>query len=172
MTWRKVKTNLRENLNAVVFFDKLRGYAVGASGSILRTDDGGETWIDQESPVKMNLYAMTAYRRDVAIVVGEFGTVLRTQDGGKTWEIQPNITSNSLQAVAYRGGTQLWIGGRGGAILRRSETLSTVKTVSAPKLPPFLRSNSNKPKLKQPIITIVDDDDIPSARPPKKDKPQ
>ncbi|MEK7725253.1 MAG: hypothetical protein AAB336_12945, partial [Acidobacteriota bacterium] len=84
--------------------------------------------------------------------------------------IQPNITSNSLQAVVYRGGTGLWVAGRGGAILKRSETLSTVKTYS-PKLPPILRLNTGKPapKLKKPLITITDDGDIPTARPPKKD---
>ena len=119
----------------------------------------------------MNLYAVTAYKRDEAIVVGEQGTVLRTEDGGKTWERQPNITSNSMQAVVYRGGTDLWIAGRGGAILKRSESFSTVKTSVAPKLPPVLRlsGSSNKPKSRTPLLTITEDGDIPLAAPPKKD---
>jgi hypothetical protein len=143
---------------------------VGAGGVILRTNDGGKTWIDQESGLKMNLYAVAPSKRDEVIVVGEYGTVLRTVNGGKTWEVQPNITSNTLQAVVYRGGTGLWVAGRGGAILKRSETLATVK-VSSPKLPPILRVNTKKgtPKLKVPLVPITDDGDIPSAKPPKKD---
>jgi hypothetical protein len=75
-----------------------------------------------------------------------------------------------LQAVVYRGGTELWVAGRGGAILKRSETLSTIKTTSTPKAPPILRGSSRpKPKLKTPILTITDDGDIPLAVPPKKE---
>ncbi|MCA1639740.1 MAG: hypothetical protein LC768_15680, partial [Acidobacteria bacterium] len=101
---------------------------------------------------------------------GELGAVLRTEDGGKTWEAQPNITSNSLQAIAYRGGADLWVAGRGGSILRRSETLSTIKILN-PKVPPVLRLGKAKVKLKPrtPILTIPDDGDIPLATKPEKD---
>ena len=169
-TWKSIKTNLKENLYKISFYDEKIGYAVGSKGTILRTEDGGETWQDQESSLKINLYAITAFKRDEAIVVGEQGAVLITEDGGKTWEVQPNITSNSLQAVVYRGGTDLWIAGRGGAILKRSETLSTIKTSSPPKLPPILRlGGSKKPKSRTPLLTITDDGDILPAAQPKKD---
>jgi hypothetical protein len=90
---------------------------------------------------------------------------LRTIDGGKTWEIQPNVTSNTLQAITYRGGTNLWVAGRGGTILKRSENLLTKKIVNLTKLPPNLkiRTNKNLPKLKIPEIPIADDGDIPRA---------
>jgi hypothetical protein len=169
LSWKQIKTNLKENIYALSLYDKKTGFAVGSGGTILRTIDGGETWQDQESSVKMNLYAVTAYSPTEAVAVGEFGAVLRTEDGGKTWEIQPNITSNSLQAIVYRGGADLWVGGRGGSILRRSETLSTVKLLN-PKVPPILRSGNSKvkPKSREPLLTITDDDDIPLAEAPKK----
>ena len=56
----------------------------------------------------------------------------------------------------------------GGAILRRSETLSTIKTTSAPKVRPTLKLGQ-KPKARTPLITITDDGDIPVAAEPKKD---
>ena len=114
---------------------------------------------------------MTAYGRAEAIAVGELGAVWLTTDGGKTWEVQPNITSNSLQAIAFLGGSNLWVAGRGGSILKRSEALSTVRT-SSPKVPPVLRLGAaGKPKPRQPLITIPDDGDIPQATLPlKKDQ--
>ncbi len=48
--------NLREWLYAVTFTNSLRGYAVGAQGAVLRTDDGGATWIDVESGVNNKLF--------------------------------------------------------------------------------------------------------------------
>jgi hypothetical protein len=74
-----------------------------------------------------------------------------------------------LQAVAFLGGTNLWVAGRGGAILKRTETLSTIKVMSAPKVKPVLRGgNKIKPKPRTPLITITDDGDIFLATPSKK----
>ncbi len=43
---------IRANLNAVTFnADGRRGWAVGEAGTIVHTDDGGETWVEQNSPL-------------------------------------------------------------------------------------------------------------------------
>jgi hypothetical protein len=84
-----------------------------------------------------------------------------TKDGGATWAMQPTVTSTSLFAIAYRGDTATWVAGHGGAILRRTSAVATLK-ITAPKIPPILR---REPKLKpgaQPAL-IVDDGDIPKA---------
>jgi hypothetical protein len=120
----------------------------------------------------MNLYAITAFKPLEAIAVGEQGAVLLTKDGGETWQTQSNITSKSLQAIVFRGGIDLWVAGRGGSILRRSEILSTVRTAEGQKLPPTLRLGipKKKPKTRLPLVTIADDGDIPLATQPKKEK--
>ena len=142
--------------------------AVGARGSILLTKNGGRTWTDAESPVTVNLYDIKLYSRSEAIAVGALGSVIQTKDGGKTWQIQPNITSNSLQAVEYQGGTNLWVAGRGGSILKRFSTLAPLE-ISSPIVPPVLRRGGSKKKLRPltPRFVIADDGDIPVARKPK-----
>jgi photosystem II stability/assembly factor-like uncharacterized protein len=170
-TWSKVKTNATENLYAVSFFDENVGYAVGSNGIILKTSDGGLSWDDKENPVRSNLFAVAAVGRNQAIGVGELGTVVVTEDAGTTWQTQSNITGKVLQSISYVGGTNLWVGGRGGTILKRIAPLSPTK-MSGPKLPPVLRSaigGRTKPKPRTPMITITDDGDIPAAVPPKKD---
>ena len=75
--------------------------------------------------------------------------------------------SSPLFAVAYHGGANAWVAGRGGAILRRTEALATMK-IPTPKLPPGLRGDS-APKLKQQENSQqlnLDDGDIPKAVPP------
>jgi hypothetical protein len=136
-----------------------------------KTNDGGATWRDQESASRSNLYAVQAFGKGQAIAVGELGTVLLTDDAGARWETQPTITGKVLQAVVFRGGRDLWVAGRGGTILRRTEPLEPVKTAGSPKLPPVLRSAvpRNKPKPRNPLITITDDGDIPAAVQPRKD---
>src|SRR6266436_6677421 len=126
-TWKRVDKNLKEWLYALAFADANRGYAVGARGIILRTDDGGATWKDLESGLSGNLFAVAVDGRDEVIVTGDQGRIIYSKDGGANWEIQPSITSVPLYSVAYRGGNNIWIAGRGGAILRRTEPVATVK---------------------------------------------
>jgi hypothetical protein len=89
------------------------------------------------------------------------GRIIHTSDAGATWEQQPTITSVPLYSVVYRGGDNLWVAGRGGAILRRTDNIATV-SIPTPKLLPTLLGAT--PKLK----TQVDDGDIPRAAPPDK----
>jgi hypothetical protein len=77
--------------------------------------------------------------------------------------MQPTITSASLFSVAYRGEYNIWVAGRGGAILRRSDAIATV-SIPTPKLPPSL---GGAPKLQpQNAQNPIDDGDIPRAVPP------
>ena len=110
---------------------------------------------------------MSVASRDEVLIAGDQGRVMATKDGGRTWDQQPSLTSSPLYAVAYRGGSAAWVAGRGGAILRRTEDLATVK-ISAPKLPSALRG---APKLKAQDTQLNFDDDIPRAVRPDK-KPQ
>jgi photosystem II stability/assembly factor-like uncharacterized protein len=163
LTWSRVKTNARENLYAVNFYDEKVGYAVGANGIILKTMDGGLSWEDSESPLRANLFAVVALGKGTAMAVGELGTVLVTEDGGRTWLNQPNITGKVLQTIAFQGGTDLWVGGRGGTILKRIAPLEP-NSIGGPKLPPVLRpAVKTKPKARNPLITVTDDGDIPVA---------
>ena len=91
--------------------------------------------------------------------------IIHTKDAGQTWEVQPTITSSSLFSVVYRGGNNVWIAGRGGAILKRVEPIATV-SIPISRLPPMLRGGSGKAQLGDGAE--LDDGDIPRAVPPKK----
>ena len=137
---------------------------------INRAGDGGLSWEDSESPLRANLYAIVILGRNSAMAVGELGTVIVTEDGGRTWLNQPNITGKVLQTIAFQGGTDLWVGGRGGTILKRIAPLAP-NSLGGPKVPPTLRpAIKTKPKPRRPLITVTDDGDIPIATPPKKDQ--
>ena len=165
-----MEINLKEWLHAVAFADEKRGYAVGEKGIILRTDDGGLKWKDLESGFSTNFFAVSVAARDDAMIAGDQGRILATKDG-QTWSPQPTITSSPLFAVAYHGGASVWVAGRGGAILRRSTAIATVK-IPTPRLPPALRGGP--PKLRganDQLPLSFDDGDIPKAVPKKPAKP-
>jgi len=61
------------------------GIAVGDSGALFRSSDGGETWTRQDSGTINPLLSVSLVDENIATVVGFQGTILRTVDGGATW---------------------------------------------------------------------------------------
>jgi photosystem II stability/assembly factor-like uncharacterized protein len=49
---------VRNTLLNVKFVNEEDGWAVGRGGVILRSGDGGQTWVQQESRTKSNLYGL------------------------------------------------------------------------------------------------------------------
>ena len=84
--WYKQNRNQHpQHLRGVQLLDSELGFAVGDSGTILRTDDGGETWIAQQSGTKNNLLCLEFVDKLVGCAVGANGTILNTDDGGIIW---------------------------------------------------------------------------------------
>jgi hypothetical protein len=90
---------------------------VGGGGTILRTTDGGTTWMSQSSGTKNYLYGVffTDSNRGTAVGVG--GTILRTTDGGATWMSQSSGTTNNLYGVFFTDFNKGTAVGSGGTIL-------------------------------------------------------
>jgi photosystem II stability/assembly factor-like uncharacterized protein len=88
-TWQKGETGTRNLLYDVSMADDKRGWVVGQSGTILRTEDGGLTWTAQPNnkiAEDTHLFAVQALDANTAWAVGEWGGRLFTDDGGKSWQ--------------------------------------------------------------------------------------
>jgi photosystem II stability/assembly factor-like uncharacterized protein len=78
-----VAIGVKQTLLNIAFADDKLGWIVGWNGVILRTGDGGKSWVEQVSGTRVNLYGL-AVRKDgffsrttQAWVVGAEGMVLR-----------------------------------------------------------------------------------------------
>ncbi len=67
------------------FADANTGTATGDNGTIIRTTDGGNSWVIQSSGTTNTLYGVSFTDVNHGTAVGASGTVLRTIDGGNTW---------------------------------------------------------------------------------------
>lgn len=101
-------------LFGVSFADALNGHAVGVSGTIVRTADGGSTWAAQTAPVKSHpdgtvedLTGVSFPDAGHGYAVGSDGSLLATSDGGATWVGQtpppPLEISGAVVNWAFRG---------------------------------------------------------------------
>lgn len=102
----------------VWFEDERNGYALGAYGILLQTDDAGSTWhlISErlDNPDKYHLYGITRSLSGTLLIAGEAGTILRSRDHGNSWDRPASPYQGSFfGTVAARDGSLLVFGLRG-----------------------------------------------------------
>ncbi|MGD9762755.1 MAG: WD40/YVTN/BNR-like repeat-containing protein [Candidatus Binatia bacterium] len=78
-----------------------RGWAVGAFGTILRTDDAGRTWAASPAHTTQHLYDVDFVDRSHGWIVGRSGIILHTADGGQTWRRQDGGAGKHLFGVDF-----------------------------------------------------------------------
>jgi photosystem II stability/assembly factor-like uncharacterized protein len=115
-TWSDVVGSPTEGLSAISFTDANRGIAVGETGGIYQTSDGGKTWLEIWTHDNLNDVWFSDANNGTA--VGYRGTIIRTTDGGTSWGRQSSGTISFLRSVCF---VDVWTGfavGENGTILR------------------------------------------------------
>jgi photosystem II stability/assembly factor-like uncharacterized protein len=76
-----------EWINSIDFVSDMIGYASGREGLIVKTEDGGETWTEQESGSDKNLVDIAFFNENTgfAAIDNWSDSLLYTQDGGLSW---------------------------------------------------------------------------------------
>jgi photosystem II stability/assembly factor-like uncharacterized protein len=99
---------------AIDFPTELTGWAVGSSGKIAKTTDGGVTWVAQASGVPGRLHGVCFTSVSSGFVVGKAGVILHTQDGGSTWVQQTSGATATLNSVDFVTDDEGWVAGEAG----------------------------------------------------------
>ena len=92
--------------------------------AIVRTTDGGATWVVQTSGTTGTLWGVSFADANAGTAVGtgpEGGTILRTTDGGATWVAQTSGTRNWLIGVSFTDANTGTAVGFDGTILRTTD---------------------------------------------------
>jgi photosystem II stability/assembly factor-like uncharacterized protein len=129
--WARQQSNTMAWLHAVYFLDADRGWAVGSSGALLHTSDGGQTWAMMRRPSGDAL-------RDVYFADEQHGWLvcersiyllkekdeprtylMNTTNGGQTWR-RVNVTARDVDArlvrALFTGEGRAWAFGEAGVL--------------------------------------------------------
>jgi photosystem II stability/assembly factor-like uncharacterized protein len=117
--WRMVTEASYSPLQGVFFLNENLGWAVGSSGTILKTADGGETWekITEVDSVTSTLYSVFFVNEKLGFAGGAKDIFLKTINGGKTWKkIAASSNSGDIRSIYFADENTGWIlaGTRGG----------------------------------------------------------
>lgn len=120
------------------FFDSKNGFVVGEFGTLIATEDGGDTW-ELRTPVPNDFYPMASAFLDTnkLWVGGLDGVVWMTSDGGTSWQRQETITSAPIYGI-YAGASGVFAVG-GGAKLVEYRNLAWQPLANAPAVLAFFR---------------------------------
>lgn len=105
-------------LNDIFFIDEYKGWAVGKSGAIRHTADGGATdWEIQSGSSNYHLNDVFFSNSLKGWIVGENGTIIHTEDGGNNWNGQSISVNNNLNSTYFIDDSCGWVVGDDGIIL-------------------------------------------------------
>ena len=118
--------DLTNRLDAVALSaDGQRGWAVGPSGVILRSVDGGGSWRRVPGVPMRSQFGAVTFLADGqrGWAVGAYGAILRSADAGQSWQRVASVAPESyLRAIAFAADGQRGLAaGTGGTILRTTD---------------------------------------------------
>jgi photosystem II stability/assembly factor-like uncharacterized protein len=106
-----VKPNTK--LSRCFFVSGQTGWVVGEKGTIMKTTNGGESWIQQSVFPEVDWKGLYFLNERVGYLVGSKGHLIATKDGGSTWTRLRTNTRNTLNDITFIDGTGYIVGDAG-----------------------------------------------------------
>jgi gliding motility-associated-like protein len=110
--WFQQIVPITPDLYDIEFVNLNVGYAVGNSGKIIKTVDGGYTWTESNSGTTNTLFDCEFESELVGWVCGAGGLVLRTTNGGETWTPKVILPSDEFHAIHFFTATNGYVAGK------------------------------------------------------------
>jgi hypothetical protein len=112
--WLPLNSGVNVNLNSVAYHNGTF-VAVGNNGTILYSQDTGDSWSINNTITNKNLKAVR-YLNGKWVIVGEKGTVITSLLGTGFWTLHSSGTTNTLNDVAFVNNLYFAIGTKGTVI--------------------------------------------------------
>ncbi|OFY70180.1 MAG: hypothetical protein A3G23_08505 [Bacteroidetes bacterium RIFCSPLOWO2_12_FULL_37_12] len=86
---QKISLNTERNLNSIVFTSSTTGYVCGTNNLLLKTSDGGNTWVTltaESFSDEGDNNSLYFFNDSVGFLTGNMKKILKTTNGGLTWD--------------------------------------------------------------------------------------
>ncbi|MEO1896312.1 MAG: YCF48-related protein [Cycloclasticus sp.] len=110
-----------DNLYAVEFVNDNVGFVGGYSGSLFKTEDGGETWSGVYMGSNELIRHLSFVDESNGWGIGHRGSIFHTSDGGVNWEIQKTDKGNYLRDISFADLNNGWAVGHNAVIWHTSD---------------------------------------------------
>jgi photosystem II stability/assembly factor-like uncharacterized protein len=120
------------NLTSVFYLDASTGWAVGDVGTIMKTNDGGSSWVPEAAGTTQPLKSIFFLDASTGWASGT-GVILKTVDGGATWAAQTAaVGANAMDSIFFLDASNGWATGANGVIFRTANGGTTWSQQTSP----------------------------------------
>lgn len=130
--WKILPQPTTRDLTKLFFLDSLTGFVVGRQGTIVKTTNGGRTWLSQTPNINtdiINVFMLNgrygwalSYVSFVDTTTWYGAVLLKTTNGGEAWlNEQFPIEGIYLNSVHFLDSLHGWVGGQSGTLLETSD---------------------------------------------------
>lgn len=123
--WRYIVSGTNENLNDLQMVNSKIGYLAGNSGSLWKTENGGDSWFPLQPAEKASLSSrpnrIYFFSSQVGYHYG-IGKMFKTIDGGKSWaSVEYNTQLSVINDVVFTDKNTGFICGNSGLLARSTD---------------------------------------------------
>ena len=123
--WDILNQGIHGNINSIDFISETTGWAVGYNRTLIKTEDGGETWIDLSFEDNKQLQAVDFVNELIGWAYGwdsDLGKsiIIKTENGGQSWNVKYDTTDYSINTIYAVNEDILFAVGYHGLILKTS----------------------------------------------------
>ena len=105
------------HLHEIARADDGRLYVAAEAGSVFRSDDDGDSWIELPSPYEGSYFGVLPLDGDTVLLFGLRGHLFRSEDAGESWQAIPTGTVAMLNSGIRLSDGTILIVGLGGTVL-------------------------------------------------------
>jgi photosystem II stability/assembly factor-like uncharacterized protein len=116
--WLAVTSGTTKNLYGTYFKNDTTIFVMGASGTLLKSVDKGNTWSALSSGVTTGLRDMCFLNDTLGYLVGDNGVILKTINDGGSWTSISSGTTETLRKIYIKNDSTLFVVGYTGTILK------------------------------------------------------
>jgi photosystem II stability/assembly factor-like uncharacterized protein len=107
-------------------------WLVGETGTLARSDDGGETYVAVPSPYTGSYFGMVVAQDGALVVFGMRGTIFRSTDAGASWQKVEIDTTASFNGGRVLSDGRILLVGNGGLVATSTDNGQSFKIEWAP----------------------------------------
>lgn len=101
LLWEKQNSGTSKTLMSIGFFNNDIGLAVGDSGIIIKSTDGGNSWMEIQHDDSYKLNYLFIVNDSLAYASGTVGKILKTTNRGKSWINLDTKVNNNFNAIYF-----------------------------------------------------------------------
>ena len=123
--WFRQPLNYWQRWYDVKFIDSLTRFVVGEHGTILRTTDGGSTWLESYVGMALPVTAIGIASVNNIFIGGENGFLFHSGDTGKSWSRFLLMQTENIRGIIFETAQKGWLYGDSSLLMQTTNGGST-----------------------------------------------